>query len=197
MPSGNIFKREHFTNRYRSDNVKAVARWISMDTALSDSENAATSAAIVGELTPEYYLRIVDAWADRVQYPQLVKVAKELASKHNYDEALHGIVIEKKASGFSLIQTLKQSSEPWLSGIIKSYTPKVGKEYRWSEAAVWTSLHCVQLPDPDERNSWLYDFETDLYEAPDIPFLDRVDAFAQLVLFTENLLAEGRRARKG
>jgi hypothetical protein len=44
---------------------------------------------------------------------------------------------------------------------------------------------------------WLLDFETELFTFPLSAFKDQVDALAQLILFVENLLAEGWRARGG
>jgi phage terminase large subunit-like protein len=196
-PSGNIFKREWFDKRWISDtHEQPIARWMSMDTALSDSESAAMSAIVVGELTPYYELNTLEVWAERVQFPQLVEVTGQFANRYK-DERFQGIIVEKKASGFSLIQTLKQSGDPWMSKKILEYTPKYNKETRWSEAAVWCSLFMVRLPPPSPVNPWLYDFEQDLFEAPDIPFKDRLDAFAQLVLYIQHYLSAGYKASRG
>jgi hypothetical protein len=41
------------------------------------------------------------------------------------------------------------------------------------------------------------DFEDELFDFPNSAFMDQVDAFSQLIIYTENLLAEGWRARRG
>jgi hypothetical protein len=54
----------------------------------------------------------------------------------------------------------------------------------------------VLLPAPSELSPWLVDFEDELFTFPGSEFMDQVDAFSQLILYTENLLAEGWRARQ-
>ena len=53
------------------------------------------------------------------------------------------------------------------------------------------------LPFPDNDASWLYDFEAELFNFPLSVFKDQADAFAQLVIYLENLLAQGWQAREG
>jgi phage terminase large subunit-like protein len=195
-PQGRIFKREWFSARF-SDAGKPIARAISLDTSLSDTETSAMSAAIVGELMADYSLRIIYCWAEHVQFPQLVEQTNTLAYRFNQDKLLRWIIIEKKVSGFSLIQVLKQSTEAWIKDTVKSYTPKISKEQRYNQAAVWCNNTMVQLPIVSNDRPWLFDFEDDLFSAPDIPFKDRIDAFAQMVLYLSHFLSEGYKARTG
>ena len=200
VPGGNMFQLEWFPRfaELRDTGIQKIAgRWISLDTGLSDTENSARSAAIVGDLTTDYRLAVTDCWAEHVQFPQLINKTKELAYQHNHDGKLQGVVIEKKASGFSLIQVLRQSADEWLSGMILEYTPTYSKPMRWGEASLWCSLGMVLLPNPGQDFPWLFDFEGDLRDAPDVDITDRLDAFAQLVIFLEHYLSEGYHARRG
>ena len=55
----------------------------------------------------------------------------------------------------------------------------------------------VLLPQPGPEAVWLMDFEDELFNFPQGRFADQVDAFSQLILYVENYLAEGWRARGG
>ena len=193
-PGGNIFQRSWFENRFSHGSGKPIARWLSADTALSDAETAALSAILVGDLMPDYTLRIVDMWSDWVQFPQLVSTSLKMLRKYDSPkDILRGIIIEKKASGFSLIQTLRQQKD--VSQFVLEFTPKESKELRWTEASSWTFNEMVLLPEPSEKVSWLLAFEEDLFNAPGILHSDRLDAFAQLILFLSNLLSAGLAAK--
>ena len=195
-PHGTIFQRDWFKNR--SDGTgKPIARAISLDTSLSDLETASMSAATVGELMPNYSIRITHVWADHVQFPQLVEQATTLAYQFNQDKLLRWIIIEKKVSGFSLIQTLRQSTDRWIRALVKDYTPKISKDQRYNQSAIWCKNGMVKLPIISDNNPWLFDFEEDLFSAPNIPYKDRMDSFAQLILYLANYLSQGYAARKG
>jgi hypothetical protein len=49
----------------------------------------------------------------------------------------------------------------------------------------------VILPPYSEQNSWLLDFEEELLSFPDSEYADQVDAFNQLILFSEPFLERG------
>ena len=62
---------------------------------------------------------------------------------------------------------------------------------------MWCERECVLLPEPSDEVPWLLDFENMLYKFPGVRLKDPIDAFAQSILYLENLLAEGWRARTG
>jgi phage terminase large subunit-like protein len=196
-PKGQIFQREWWSgkNRYNWSLEGVIAIFLSADTGLSDTESSALSSIVVFGLDSQYQVRVLDVWANRVQYPQLVAMTNQIAVKYNANELLHGIIIENKASGISLIQTMTQSSAPEIVKLIAPYNPKVAKELRWGESAVWCGLDCVLLPNPSPSCVWLYEFERDLFEAPDVEFKDRLDAFAQGVNYLAHYLSEGYASR--
>lgn len=195
-PAGQIFRREWWMGQSRySHEETIVARWISADTALSDEDTAAKSAMVVGELLADYRMRIRDVWSGHVQFPQLVDQTRNMAYRYNYDNLLHGVIIEDKASGISLVQTIRQAVGSGISDKIITFNPRYSKEMRWNQAAVWCANGCILLPEPSPDFPWLYDFESSLYEAPAVVYKDTLDAFAQLILYTELYLSEGYNAR--
>ena len=197
---GAIFKREYFDNsRYdagdRSLVNLCVARWHSWDTALKDDTDNAYTALTVGELTRDYRLITREVWRGRVPFAGLINEVTRFAERDYRDRKLNGIIIEDKASGISAIQTLQSSAAGWLRELIIPFNPRGDKEQRGNQASVWCKNGSVLLPHPSEHAPWLLDFENELFSFPGSAFKDQVDSFSQLVIYTENLLAEGLRAR--
>jgi predicted phage terminase large subunit-like protein len=102
----------------------------SWDTAFSekDMEKSAYSAMTLwgvfwDEERSRDALLLLSAWWDRVDYPDLQKKAMEI-SREKLIHPSDAHLIEKKASGISLIQSL--SRNPRLR--IRSYTPKPGED---------------------------------------------------------------------
>lgn len=179
-------------NRYLIDEEPVVpaGRYISWDTALEDKDKSAYSVGVVGELQPDYRLKILDIWRGKPLFPELPDVMAELAYKYNWDGRLRGIIVEGAASGKPAIQTLRASSDAWLAKTVVELAPKGSKEERANRAAVWCKRGLVILPYPGsgEGTQWLPDFERELFNFPDSQFKDQVDAFAQLILYLENFL---------
>lgn len=199
-PKGQIFEREWWggmRNRY-TDISQVIAIYLSLDTALSDKESAAMSAITVIGLWSDYRVGVLEVWSERVQFPQLISKTLSMATHyHNTTGRLYGVIIENKVSGISLIQSLNQTAPDWLIKLIYPYNPKVIKELRWGEASVWCRLDMVMLPVQSSSMPWLPEFERDLFEAPDVTIRDRLDAFAQGVLFCSNYLSQGYAVRSG
>lgn len=186
-------------NRYDASDeglrLKAVARWQAWDTALSESDDAAWTAMVEGELWPDYRMAIRKVWRARLPFPALPPQIASAARSANWDGRLRAVVIEDKASGTSALQTLNATAEPWLSDILVGFVPTEDKETRARLAAVWCKLGCVLLPEPSEAAPWLNDFESELFDFPNATAKDQVDALSELILYVENLLAEGWHAR--
>ena len=194
-PSGAVFLREWWTGKNRwSDRSDPGPVWISFDTAESEAMGSAYTAWCVGTLLPDYRLRLDEAGRRRVEFPQLVELIKSVAQRYQSDY-LQAIIIEDKSSGKQAVQTLRQQAERWLAKRIIAYNPRVDKPMRWNQSASWCALGCVLLPHPGGSVPWLFEFEDELFGVPGSATLDFADAFAQLIIFTENLLSEGWRAR--
>ncbi len=200
---GNIYQTSWWAgkNRYKYRDYspgEIVGRWISWDTAFKDAEQNDSSALTVLELLADYRLILRYANWQKLQFPQLAGAILDEAKRWNYDTKLRGIIVEDKASGISALQTLGQSAPSAIADLMIPFQPgQVSKEGRSRQASLWCERDCVMLPEPGDDVPWLMDFENMLYKFPGAKIKDPVDAFAQSILYLENLLAEGWRARTG
>lgn len=144
---------------------------------------------------PDYRLFLREVWRGRWEFPDLPEEIESVARRHNHDGKLRAVIIEDKASGTSAIQTLRASSENWLAGLIIGFMPSGSKEERAEQSATWGKNGSVLLPDPSFACKWLADFEEELFNFPQSTFADQIDSFSQLVIYLENYLAAGWRAR--
>ncbi|PKN85434.1 MAG: hypothetical protein CVU46_11015 [Chloroflexi bacterium HGW-Chloroflexi-8] len=201
-PSGTIFKREWWRGQNRFDGGdqsfinSCIARYISWDTALKDEEDNAYSAAIVGELWRDYRLAIRHVFRARLQFPDLPEKIESLGRAYNQDGKLRGIIIEDKASGTSAYQTLISTADNSIKPLLIAFMPSGDKSTRAQQAGVHCKNGSLLLPNPGNTVPWLIDFEDELFDFPGSTFKDQVDAFSQLILYTENLLAAGYETRK-
>jgi len=202
-PGGYIFKRHWWMaeRRYDIDDTGirnlAYQRFLSWDTALKDDEEADLdfSAYTVAEIWPDYRLGVRRVHQERLEFPYLPDAIAARAMQWNYDEKLHGVLIEDKSSGTSALQTLAATSPTWLKQLLIPFVPTTDKISRAQQAAVWCRNGCVLLPRPTRELYWLMDFEEELFSFPQAAHDDRVDSFVQLVLYLEHILAAGRKAR--
>jgi predicted phage terminase large subunit-like protein len=96
----------------------------SYDTAFSTKETADYSARTtwgVFKMNGQMNAIVLEMWYDRVSYPDLRKMAQESYEEWQPD----GILIEKRASGQSLLQDLRQSGLP-----VIAYNPDRDKQAR-------------------------------------------------------------------
>lgn len=187
-------------NRYdpadRSIFNKSIARWLFWDTALKDKEQNDTTALIVLELLPDYRVFLRHAWWNRLQFPQLSSTIEQETVRWMFDNKLRDVVIEDKSSGISAIQTLEQGAPSAVAQRIKAFNPgQSSKPARMRQASMWCDRGCVLLPMPHDDVPWLLDFEDMLYKLPAAKIDDPGDAFSMGILYLENLLAEGWKAR--
>jgi predicted phage terminase large subunit-like protein len=194
--AGNIYKKDWFKSRV--DNIDIVARYISWDTASTINETSAYSACCVFELTSNYKLFLREVYRAKLEYPELQEAIEKFAEKYKYK--LKGIIIESKSSGISVMQSIAKTSPDWMSQIMFPFNPVSNgggdKTTRGYLASVWAENNCILLPPPSENYPWLFDFEDELFSAPNSKNLDQFDSFNQGVIFLENYLAEGLRSRR-
>jgi predicted phage terminase large subunit-like protein len=202
-PAGKPFKREFWAdgrNRYHVNDSaianKVVARWISWDTAMRDSDTSAYTACTVAELAPDYQLLIRQVWRDKLEFPDLVTAIRQFAELYNTDGKLKAIILEDKISGTSAYQTLLRIAPRWLQEKLIAFMPTTDKLARAQQISVWCKRGCIQFPFAGEEASWLYEFESELFSFPDSVYKDQVDSFVQIVLYLENLIADGFHARE-
>jgi predicted phage terminase large subunit-like protein len=120
-----------------------------------------------------------------------------LTQRYSPDGKLRGVLIEDKASGTSAYQTLMAGASADLRRVLIPFQPVGDKDTRANQAAVWCKNDCVLLPEPSDTVPWLLDFEEELFAIPTSTFRDQADAFAQLIIYTENLLAVASAPRRG
>ena len=195
---GVIYRAEWWCGRNRwhprADQPAVVGRWISWDTAFKDREQNDSSAVTVWELQADYRLRLRHAGWYKLQFPQLAAAIQDEARRWLPDGKLRGILIEDKASGISLLQTLRQGAPPEIACLLIPFAPgPLSKDMRARQASLWCERGCVLLPLPADEFPWLFDFEDLLYRFPAARISDPVDSFTQAILYLENLLAEGWR----
>lgn len=189
-PGGITFSKDWFSERLE-DNYEIIARFISWDTA--QSETGDYSACVVGELMPDYRLFIRHVFRAKMPFPKLVETFELKAKDWKYQ--LREISVESKSSGLSLMQTIQQASPDWLGPMLQAVNPTNDKETRASLASIWCANHSVILPKPSSKFPWLYDFENELFDFPNSKNDDMVDAFSQLIFRTRFLLEAGLKAR--
>jgi predicted phage terminase large subunit-like protein len=185
------------TNRYdvgRIDDRQIVGRYLSWDTATKDGEENSYTACVEAELTADYRIIIRDVWKDRLQVPFLADKVRERAAAANRDGKLQAVIIEDKSSGTGILQTISMAGDR-LASKLAAFRPSGDKVQRAGQAAVWCKRGSVLLPFPDATVPWLHQFERDLGQFPDIVHDDAVDAFSQLVIYLEHILATGWRSR--
>lgn len=206
-PGGYIFKRSWWGategTRYDYYDQRFInacyARYISIDTALKDRPEADTdyTAVLVGELWPDYRLAVREVHAERLEFPDLPGVIESWATRFNRDGKLRTVLIEDKSSGTSAYQTLQRSSQHWLRPLLFPFMPTTDKITRAKQAAVWAKRKCILLPELALDLFWLADFEDQIFNFPQWPHDDMLDALTQLILYLENILEAGYNARGG
>jgi len=131
---GSIIKRDWW-NIYKEDKIPTLSYVIqSYDTAYSTRDTADFSACTTwGVFTardennvPYDAAILLDAWKERLEYPELRKRANDSYYEWRPDQVL----IEKKASGQSLIQDLRRSGVP-----VITYSPDRDKVSRTHSVA--------------------------------------------------------------
>lgn len=198
---GYTFRRDWWSgrNRYGPDDKlgKVVGRFHSWDTAEDVKEGNAFTVGGTGDILEDYRLVLRDVYRARLTFDVLPETIESYARRWWDNGLLRGIVIEDKSSGKSANQTLRATSPGWVREILSPYQPVGPKEARAAAASVWCRNGMVLLPHPGPHAPWLLDFEDELFSFPQSAFMDQVDMFSQMILYLENYLAEGWRAREG
>lgn len=154
----------------------------SWDTAFSEkdreknSHSACTEWGIFWNVDQQRdCLMLLNVWHDQIDYPALRKKAQELEKELKPDCHL----IEKKASGQSLIQDLKQAGV-----FVKAYNPDKDKVTR--AYTIQAMLESGQIYIPDR--AWAYNFIHMLSTFPTgVPLSeDLTDTFTQAALYLKN-----------
>jgi predicted phage terminase large subunit-like protein len=144
----------------------------SWDTAISTGNENAFSVCVTA-IRRGKYLYIVDVWRGRREFPDLNRKVIELARLH----VASTLLIEKKASGEQLIQSLHSDSPAGVPLPIPR-SPSTDKISR--AEGVSSMVEAGQLFLPAEAH-WLGEFKSELLGFPSGRFDDQVDALSQLL----------------
>ena len=107
---------------------------------------------------------------DRLEYPELRKTAQEMYDKYNPDI----VIIEKKASGQSLIQDMRRAGLP-----ILEYNPDKDKVSRVYASTPILEAGRVWVPD----KPFSYDLINEAITFPNATYDDQVDAMVMAILY--------------
>lgn len=112
---GNLIKGEWFKYYDISVKYKYTKIVMALDSAISSKESADRSVFLVGGITENNQLHILDMNASRSEYPQLKQICYDMYNKFQFDKrttSMSAIYIENRASGQQLIQDLKTKGMP-------------------------------------------------------------------------------------
>jgi predicted phage terminase large subunit-like protein len=147
---GDLFKRAWFNQRYKALPGKLRKGAIFLDGAWKEgiaNDRSALAAWVTDGI--DYFL--VDAWADRVEYPDLKVAARDFWFAHRGLAPVMTFCVEDAASGIPIIQEFKRSTSIPIVGVT------VDKS-KFTRAEAVTSLFeakKVILPDSDDA-PWLH-----------------------------------------
>lgn len=141
----------------------------SYDTAFEEKETNDYNVCSTWIETKDHKLYLWNIWRERAEFPKLKRMAKELYDKYNPSL----ILIEKKASGHSLIQELRTLRLP-----VKAIQVDISKTLRASVASPTIQAGNVYLP---LDASWLTDLLIEVVAFPNGAFDDQVDSIIQAI----------------
>ena len=155
---------------------------VSVDSAFSMSERADFSAITIwgifkmkerdfkGREVLSNNLILLDAEQGKWEFPELCTKITDINRKYYPDV----ILVEKKGSGYSLVQELKRRMLP-----IKEYIPDKSKELRLVATTPFFEAHKVWFP----RRKWAEEVINQLVSFPHIPHDDLADTVSQAIIW--------------
>lgn len=177
MPAdGNLFKADWLLTTGVDDALsesdykgQIVQSW---DTAIKTGSSNDYSVCITARIWRKE-VHIIHVWRGRVEFPDLVKKAIHQAQTYG----ARTVLIEDKASGSQLIQTLRNNSEPRVPHPL-GRNPETDKFTR--AAGVSSMVEAGQLFLPQDAQ-WLSEFKKEILAFPNSRHDDQVDALSQLL----------------
>jgi predicted phage terminase large subunit-like protein len=167
-PGGAMIKRD-WIKRYQELPPQRERSLIlqSWDTASKGGPENDFSVCTTWVISRDGRWYLVDVWRKRVDYPALKAAVRELASQY----AANRVLVEDAGAGTSLVQELLGK----VDGIV-AVMADGSKPTRMSVATAKFESGLVYLP---ERESWLADFEAELFAFPGGRHDDQCDSVSQ------------------
>lgn len=195
---GGILKTKHFRLWPHADELPQFEYVLpSYDCAFTEETLGDPTACTVWgvfTLRGERQVMLIDAWSERLGYPELRKrVLSDWATEYGgSDRSLTKprrpdlMLVEKKASGQSLLQDLQSARIPAFG-----YNPgRADKVARAHQAAPTLELGIVWVPEsgrhPGQAVSWARDFLKQLEKFPRAANDDYVDTFTQAIIWLKD-----------
>jgi len=116
---------------------------------------------------------MLDRYKERLEYPDLLQTAIQLYMR----DRPNALLIEDKASGQSLIQSLRSCGQPIPIVPIKPIGTKIDRAY---QAVPFFSSGLVHFP---ESAFWLHDYIEEMVSFPDAAHDDSVDSTDQAIIW--------------
>lgn len=194
-PLGGGIIKKHWWRMWPDDKPlpPAVHVFSSLDTAYTekDYKEAAMTARTTWmvfeddsrEMGRNFAMILIAAWWERVGYPDLRRLTSEHVRERAKVFPLDALVIEKKASGISLIQDMRRMKRPRIP--VRGFDPKkMDKIMRLELAAPMFEAGLVWYP----NRQWARDVIDHIADAPNggPPVMDLADSTSQAMLYTKN-----------
>ena len=193
---GGILKVDHFQKWPHTSKIPSFELVVqSYDTAFTeDTINDPTACSVWGLFRWKNLkcAMLVDAWSEHLSYPKLrTRAIRDWHATYGGDEAdpmrskprkTDLVIVEKKASGQSLIQDLNAAQVPFFA-----YNPgNADKISRAHQSAPVLELDCLFIPEskktPGHFVSWAQPFVRQLERFPNDQHDDYVDTFTQFII---------------
>ena len=146
IQGGQVIKRDWFGYYNVNNQYRYVRTLITADTAMKVKQHNDFSVFVVGGITADNKLHILDIMRGKWEAPDLKRVAAELWDKWKFDPltgmACSGLYVEDKASGTGLIQELQRVGIPIVG--LKAESDKLT---RIENVLSYIEAHQVMLPD--------------------------------------------------
>lgn len=172
---GGIFKLEWW--QYYREAPNFIYKLQSWDTAFKKGEENDYSVCTTWGVTDNAYY-LINRYKAKVQYPEALQMMKSLYNAH----LPNLVVIEDKASGQSLLQSMKKETRIPLKGIV----PDSNKVARANSVSSTIEAGKVFLP---EKADWVADYVDNMAVFPNGTHDDDVDsttqALSELVLYNQ------------
>lgn len=168
LESGNLFLREWMNQRYGDkESILPLYGGLFVDSAFKKGVGTSFSVIAAWAATSTHYA-LMDVWRERVEFPELQAAISDMWAKwkdfFHFHKAPAAVYIEDKASGQSVIQTLRRLERiplvPW-SGPTKNEGADLATPYFESNRVLlpehapwladWIDEHCAFPADRDDQ----------------------------------------------
>lgn len=178
MPQeGGLIKKRWLQYYNEKDSIQFTKILMSWDTANKSGVNNAYSVCLTLGVTRDNKYYLLDCYREKLDFPDLIKQVLGRYNKLRRENKCPVLVlIEDKASGTQIIQTLK--AEHHISPI--EVKPEYDKETRLKSIShLLENGTCLF---PKDNPHWWFDFELELLRFPSVQHSDQCDALSQTLL---------------